>query len=339
MSLTTHGRFILNYSVNFFSAILLIYLSKWIFRQYPISSLTLTIINCFFSGIFGTIALRFLSKPSINNSMSTNRFKTFIRLLILSGSFSAFITFSNLSLQYNTIGTYQLIKLQVPPLLMFIEWIQLRLKLNSSLLTEEKFARDYSSTVLIAFSIIVLGTLVNTYSDLYFHPLGVTYACISVICNALYQALVQGDKASSIYERTRFLQIQTIISGFLLCPCLPFVESTLDHNWDLFSQWNILILVFICGLLAFLVNSSVIWCIKDDAAIGYNMVGQLKTLLIVFVGSALFGELLTIKQIISILFTTAGCLIYVYITYKTKERQKSQEQLLINNIRFNENQI
>jgi len=63
------------------------------------------------------------------------------------------------------------------------------------------------------------------------------------------------------------------------------------------------------------------------------MVEQLKTLLIVFVGSALFGELLTIKQIISILFTTAGWLIYVYITYRIKELQKSQQQSLINNKR------
>jgi solute carrier family 35 protein E3 len=214
---------------------------------------------------------------------------------------------------------------------MLIEWIQLRLKFNSALLTEEKFYRDYSLSVLFAFSIIVLGTLVNTYSDLYFHPLGVTYACISVICNALYQALVQGDKASSIYERTRFLQIQTIISTFILLPCWPLVESSFNFNLYFFSEWNILIFLCLSGLLAFLVNSSVIWCIKDDAAIGYNMIGQLKTLLIVFVGSALFGELLTMKQIISILFTTAGWLIYVYITYRNKELQKSQQQSLINN--------
>jgi drug/metabolite transporter (DMT)-like permease len=214
---------------------------------------------------------------------------------------------------------------------MLIEWIQLRLKINSPILTEEKFSRDYSPIVLFAFSIIVLATLVNTYSDLYFHPLGATYACISVVCNALYQALVQGDKASSTYERTRFLQIQTIASAFLLLPCWPILDFSFGFNVLLLTQSNILIFLFLCGLLAFLVNSSVIWCIKDDAAIGYNMVGQLKTLLIVFVGSALFGESLTIKQIISILFTTAGCSIYVYITYKTKERQKSQQQLLINN--------
>ncbi|CAF0886368.1 unnamed protein product [Rotaria sp. Silwood1] len=333
MSITIQGRFILNYSLNFLSAILLIYVSKWLFRQYPITSLTLTIFNCFYSGFFAWIILQFLSKISIKNiQTSTNRFKSLLRLLLISTSFSAFITFSNLSLQYNTIGTYQLIKLQVPPTLMLIEWIQLQLGLNSSILTKEKFSRDYSLYVLLAFGIIVLGTLINTYSDLYFHPLGVTYACISVICNALYQAMVQNDKASSTYERTHFLQNQTITSAFILLPCWIFIDSSFEFNWYVLFQWNLMILIFICGLLAFIVNSSVIWCIKDDAAIGYNMVGQLKTLFIVFVGSALFGEILTIKQIISVLFTTIGCLIYVYITYRTKEQQKHQQPLLVNNI-------
>ena len=331
MPLTTHGRFILNYSLNFLSAVLLIYVSKLIFRHYTISSLSLTIFNCLMSGIFATIALQFFSKPSISHTVPTDRIKRFFRLILISGSFSAFITFSNLSLQYNTIGTYQLIKLQVPPTLMLIEWIQLRLRINSSKLTEEKFSRDYSLGVLCAFSIIVLGTLINTYSDLYFYPLGVTYACISVICNALYQALVQGDQASSTYERLRFLQIQTILSAGLLIPYWPFVETSWEFiSSDFFSEWGIFSLLFFCGFLAFLVNSSVIWCIKDDAAIGYNMVGQLKTLFIVFLGSILFGELLASRQAISVLFTTTGCLIYVYITYRTKERQKSQQQLLIN---------
>jgi solute carrier family 35 protein E3 len=36
-------------------------------------------------------------------------------MLPISACFGGFIAFSNLSLQYNTVGTYQLIKLQVTP--------------------------------------------------------------------------------------------------------------------------------------------------------------------------------------------------------------------------------
>ena len=45
---------------------------------------------------------------------------TYVKLPIfnmipVSACFGGFIAFSNLSLQYNTVGTYQLIKLQVTP--------------------------------------------------------------------------------------------------------------------------------------------------------------------------------------------------------------------------------
>jgi solute carrier family 35 protein E3 len=36
-------------------------------------------------------------------------------MIPVSACFGGFIAFSNLSLQYNTVGTYQLIKLQVTP--------------------------------------------------------------------------------------------------------------------------------------------------------------------------------------------------------------------------------
>ncbi len=218
MPSTIHGRLILNYSLNFLSAILLICMSKWPFRRYPISSLTLTIINCFLSGVFASIALKCIPKISTNTQTSSNRFKSIFRLLLISGLFSAFITFSNLSLQLNTIGAYQLIKLQVSPTLMLIEYLQLRFRFNSLSLTRDHFHRNYPFSVLAAFYIIFLGTLANTHSDLHFHPSGVIFACMSVICNASYQLLVQDDKVSSLYERTRFLQIQSLTSTLILFP-------------------------------------------------------------------------------------------------------------------------
>jgi solute carrier family 35, member E3 len=314
MSFIARDRFLWNYSLNFFSAILLIYVSKWLFRFYAISSLTLTLINCLSSSLIATVALRFQTKPSTNRNQSL-----FDRLLFLtSGSFSAFITLSNLSLQYNTLGTYQLIKLQVPPMLMLVEWFQLRCTCNPSVITNEKFHRDYSCSVLATFSLIFIGTLINTYADLSFHMFGVIYACLSVLCNALYQSLIQTQRSTSSYERLRCLQMQSFVSGILLLPCWPLFDLTFVVDPYGLVHWHVLGALIIYGLLAFLVNSSVIWCIKDDAAIGYNMVGQMKTLLIIFLGSTLFNEQLTRQQIVSILCTTAGCVIYVYITYRRK---------------------
>jgi drug/metabolite transporter (DMT)-like permease len=213
-----------------------------------------------------------------------------------------------------------------------MEYLQLRFRFNSPSLTRDHFHRNYPFSVLAAFYIIFLGTLANTHSDLHFHPFGVIFACMSVICNASYQLLVQGDKSSSLYERTRFLQIQSLTSALILFPSWPFIDPLFDMNQYTFTDWSALMLLLLCGLLAFVVNSSVIWCIKDAGAVRYNMIGQLKTLVVIFIGSALFGELLTIKQIIGIVLATAGCLMYAYVTYRTKESHKHQQQLGISNI-------
>ena len=78
-----------------------------IYVKHHFPNLTLTTIN-FFSTF---ILLLFCLQAKIF---------TYIRLPILnmipiSACFGGFIAFSNLSLQYNTVGTYQLIKLQVTP--------------------------------------------------------------------------------------------------------------------------------------------------------------------------------------------------------------------------------
>jgi solute carrier family 35, member E3 len=322
-------RFFFNYSLNFLSAILLIYASKWLFRHCPISSFTLTICNSLASALFATIALRFLPKPISNGSPAVNyRQKSYlVKYLLVGGSCAAFLTFSNLSLQLNTIGTYQLIKLQVPPVLMLLEWIQLRCGWNALVITEEKFFRTYSPSMFVAFAIIMLGSLVSICSDPSFHLFGVAYACISVLCNAFYQNLVQTDEGTSTYERIRFLQIQAFLSVGLLIPFCLLADPTFVFNRYVFSRLSVLSVVLICGFLAFIVNSSVIWCIRDDAAIGYNMVGHLKTLPIIFLGSALLGERLSSIQLLSVLGASVGGSIYVYLTYRRKESQRYEQEL------------
>ena len=116
------------FSTNFVSSILVINLAKWyshhllpislttfvlfslsfrIYVKHNFPNLTLTTIN-----LFVTFFLLLFCMQA--------RVFTFTRLPILhmipiSACFGGFIALSNLSLQYNTVGTYQLIKLQVTP--------------------------------------------------------------------------------------------------------------------------------------------------------------------------------------------------------------------------------
>ncbi|CAF1232952.1 unnamed protein product [Adineta steineri] len=95
------------FSLNFVSSIFIINLSKWIYVKHHFPNLTLTTMNFFMTFILLLICLQ-------------AKLFTYVRLPILkmlpvSACFGGFIAFSNLSLQYNTVGTYQLTKLQVTP--------------------------------------------------------------------------------------------------------------------------------------------------------------------------------------------------------------------------------
>ena len=327
MPLMIRERCIGNYSLNFISSILLIHISKWLFRHYPISAMTLTIFNCISSGLYATFALYILDKPS-----TTRPATSYGMLFSTSAIFATFLTLSNISLQYNTIGTYQVVKSFIPPILMIFEWIQLSAGWNFVTITRERFYRDYSLLVLCAFGLIITGTGLNLYFDFNLHPFGFLCAAISIFFNAVHQTLVQHESSTNIYERTRFLQLQSFLSGFLLIPFWPFLDSTFTYNRYVLYHWQSVGLLFLCGFLAFLLNLTVIWCIKDDGAPGYNMVGQLKSLFIIFLGCAVFRERLTLKQLISLLGSTAGCMMYIYVSYHKRERYKRQQQNQLNNI-------
>ena len=175
---------------------------------------------------------------------------------------------------------------------MVIEYSQLRSNMNSPSLTEDRFHRDYSLPVFVAFVVIAFGTIVNILSDIFFHPFGVLFACLSVLFNAFYQVSVQEEQASTTYERLRFLQTQTLISAFVLFPFWPFLDETFPFTHIVLAHWDASTLFLLCGFLAFFVNASAVSCVKDDTAIGYNMVGQLKTVFIVFLGSAIYREVI-----------------------------------------------
>ena len=96
-------------------------------------------------------------------------------MLPVSACFGGFIAFSNLSLQYNTVGTYQLIKLQVTPSA-FVERLAPAKRnfflLAVMILSWFFFKARYPPTIILSFAPVLVGTLISTYYDLQFNGFG-----------------------------------------------------------------------------------------------------------------------------------------------------------------------
>ena len=105
---------ILSFSLlaNLLSSICIVFVNKWIYAYYKFPNMTLTCLH-FVITAFG------LQVCSYFNIFAPKTLP--IRSMIpLSLSFCGFVVLTNLSLQYNTVGTYQLMKAMTTPCIIII---------------------------------------------------------------------------------------------------------------------------------------------------------------------------------------------------------------------------
>lgn len=102
-------------AANILSAISIVFLNKMIYVNYDFPSMTLTLVHF----VVTSISLQVCAWMDI---FAVKRLK--LRdLLPLACTFCGFVVFTNLSLQYNTVGTYQLAKAMTTPVILFIQTV------------------------------------------------------------------------------------------------------------------------------------------------------------------------------------------------------------------------
>ena len=115
--------------LNLTSAISIVFLNKLIYIRYGFPSMTLTLTHF----IVTSLGLLLCAKLDL---FSPKRL-SILKILPLSVSFCGFVVFTNLSLQFNAVGTYQLAKAMTTPVIMAIQAVyygkhtSLRIKLST----------------------------------------------------------------------------------------------------------------------------------------------------------------------------------------------------------------
>jgi solute carrier family 35 protein E3 len=100
--------------INIILSLSLVILNKWIYLSINFPNLSLTLIH-FISTFIGLIISKSLNlfSPKPVNSVKS--------LLLLGVTFAGFVVLTNLSLQYNSIGSFQIIKTLTMPSILIIE--------------------------------------------------------------------------------------------------------------------------------------------------------------------------------------------------------------------------
>ena len=99
--------------LNLASAISIVFVNKLIYIQYGFPSMTLTLIHF----VVTSLGLQICAWMDI---FAPKRL-IISKILPMSASFCGFVVFTNLSLQSNTVGTYQLAKAMTTPVILFLQ--------------------------------------------------------------------------------------------------------------------------------------------------------------------------------------------------------------------------
>lgn len=289
--------------LNIALSISIVLLNKTVYTTYGFPNMTLTCIHflCTTIGMFCCRAMRLFEPRAL----------PLLKMIPVSMTFCGFVVLTNLSLQTNTVGTYQLIKTMTTPCIIVLQTYF--------------YNRSFSLGVKLTLVPITLGVLLNSYFDLQFSILGICYAAAGVLVTSLYQVWIAEKQKEFGVNSMQLLYYQAPLSAIGVGLIIPFFEPVIGPG-GLFGPWSAeaLRMVGLTGAVAFAINLSIFWIIGNTSPVTYNMVGHLKFCLTLAGGFLLFRDAVAPVQILGIILTFSGILAYTHFKLEELKKQKQQ---------------
>jgi solute carrier family 35 protein E3 len=162
--------------------------------------------------------------------------------------FCGFIVFSNLSLEYNTVGTYQLFKGLTTPALVLISW--------------QWYQTKYSKMVITSVAAVIVGVCTHSVNDIKLTLLGTVVAVMGVFSAALYQLWIGLKLEELNINPQQLLFYQAPLSAGLLIPCIIFYEK-IPHYESSQEQKIAILIVIASAIIGLILNVTTYWVIKS----------------------------------------------------------------------------
>ncbi|XP_072829147.1 solute carrier family 35 member E3 isoform X1 [Vicugna pacos] len=211
-----NGRIAAGLLLNLLASICIVFLNKWIYVHYGFPNMSLTLVHFVVTwlGLYVCQKLDIFAPKSLPPS----------KLLLLALSFCGFVVFTNLSLQNNTIGTYQLAKAMTTPVIIVIQTLC--------------YKKTFSIKIQLTLIPITLGVILNSYYDVKFNFLGMVFAALGVLVTSLYQVWVGAKQHELQVNSMQLLYYQAPMSSAMLLVAVPFFEPVFGEG-GIFGPWSV----------------------------------------------------------------------------------------------------
>jgi solute carrier family 35 protein E3 len=228
----------------------------------------------------------------------------------LSLSFCGFVVLTNISLQLNTVGFYQLAKVLTTPVIVVIQ----------SMYHGETFPMNIKASL----AVTCLGVAIASATDVGLNLPGTVVAAIAVLVTSQYQIWVGTKQKELECNSMQLLYYQAPISAAMLIPAIPMIDSMSTLKAMPSAMGCMAILLSCC--LALLVNVSIFLVIGKTSAVTYNVLGHFKLTLILVLGFMLFEYPVDPKNLTGIAITLAGVVWYTHLKTRPKPESSSEKK-------------
>ena len=281
---------VLYMGLNFVSSVAIIWANKLAYTSGFTFATTLTVIHFVFT--YG--GLRLMNREFKPLSIRS--------VLPISIAFCGFVVLNNLSLQFNAIGTYQLLKVMTTPTIVFIQYVYYNIRLPFN---------QFLSLIPVC-----IGVALATVTSVETNVKGLVVGVGGIISTSIYQIWVKTEQTRLECTSEQLLYYQAPVSAVLLILTLPWVE---DMQGLLSLEWlsvSSLFWVLTSSILAFLVNLSIFLVIAHTSPVSYNVLGHGKLCVILLSGYTLFGDACTWKNLVGVTLAVVGIVWYTHLKLK-----------------------
>jgi len=236
---------------------------------------------------------------------------------VVASSMVASVMFMNYSLRTNSVGFYQVTKLACIPCMVVIE--------------STYYGKSFTRKIKFTLAVVIIGVATAVVTDVEFNMIGFMFGALAVLFTTQFQIWTGAKQKQYGLQGLQFQHSQahavTIIVGVL---ALVFEVIIPDHeNSLLYHEFTApeMTLIFLSCLLAIAVNVTSASLIGKTSPVTYQVVGHMKTCLVLIGGFLLFPILATptelAKNICGIVVAMAGVVLYGHL--KLTETQKATD--------------
>ncbi|KAF3328017.1 Triose-phosphate Transporter family [Carex littledalei] len=224
----------------------------------------------------------------------------------------------NLCLGFNSVGFYQMTKLAIIPFTVLLETIFLN--------------RRFSQSVKMSLMVLLLGVGIASVTDLQLNFLGSVIAVLALITTCISQILTNTIQKRLKVSSTQLLYQSSPYQAAILFISGPFVDKMLTRRSVFAFNYTVQVLIFITlsCLIAVSVNFSTFLVIGTTSPVTYQVLGHLKTCLILSFGYMVLQEPFTSRNILGILIAIFGMGLYSYFSVQESRNKKLESKDSIN---------